>query len=203
MITRIIFLLSLTLSVNAFAQNDLTRKYIYSDKWDMGAPSGYYGASNGSGLKIIHNYDVNPFSGKKCVRIKANGKESWSGFMTLNAGKWKTELSGDKSNLANLSDYDKLIVYVRAEKNTKINLSFGENIETHTALNNVAVTKEWTKVSIPLTNLDLSSINGLFGITLLGADTVYLDEVYFEAKPGVKISNQKNAAATAVALKPI
>lgn len=204
MITRtaLFLLLGLWPSVNTFAQDALIRKYVYSDEWDMGAPSGYYGASNGSGLKIIHNYDINPFSGKKCVRIKANGKESWSGFMTLNTGKWKTELKGDKSSLVNLSDYDKLIVHVRAEKNTKINLSFGENIESHTALNNVAVSKEWTKVSFPLTNLDLTSINGVFGITLLGADTVYVDEIYFEARSGVKITDQKNSIATTT-LKPI
>ena len=202
MLTRIVLLL-LVLSTSAFAQNETVRKYVYSDKWEMGAPAGYYGSANGSSLKVIQNYDVNPFSGKKCVRIKASGKEAWTGFMVLNAGKWKVELKDDKTNLADLSNYDKLIVYVKAEKNTKVNLSFGENIETHTALNNVAVSKEWTKVSIPLTNLDLSSVNGLFGITLLGADTVYVDEIYFESKPGAKIPAQQKPAASTVELKPV
>jgi hypothetical protein len=200
--TSKILILLLIASANAFAQNVPFRKYVYADKWEMGSPSGYFGAANGSGMKIINNYDVTPFAGKKCVRIKTNGKEAWSGFLALNSGKWKTELKGDKSNLADLSSYDKLIVYVRAEENTKVTLSFGENTEARTALNNIAVNKEWTKISIPLNNLDLSSINGLFGITLMGADTVYLDEIYFEAKPGA-VENKKSSAANTTVLKPV
>ncbi len=203
MILRTIILLFLFSATTSFAQIQSNRKYIYSEKWDMGGPNGYFGAANGSGMKIIHNYDQNPFAGKKCVRIKTNGKEAWAGFLTLNAGKWKAELNGDKTNLANLSDYEKLIIHVRAEKNTKITLSFGENTEPHTSLTNIAISKEWTKISMPLANLDLSAINGLFGITLMGADTVYLDEIYLEAKPGVKILDKKNNITTSIELKPI
>ena len=186
-----------------FAQNLSSKKYIYADKWEMGNPSGYFGQANGSSMKVIHNYDVKPFAGNKCVRIKTNGKEAWTGFITLNAFKWKAELNGDKTNLANLSDYEKLTIHIRAEKNTKVNLSFGENSEPHNSLSNVNVSKEWTKVSIPLNNLDLSAINGLFGITLLTADTVYLDEIYFEGKPSTKPLNLAQNQSSSVALKPI
>ncbi len=196
-------ILILVVSTNIMAQNTPARKYVYTDKWVMGNPSGYFGAANGSSLKIIHNYDVAPLSGKKCVRIKTSGKEAWAGFLTLNSGKWKMELNNDKSQLADLSNYDKLIVFIKANKPTSVTLSFGENSEAHTALSKVAVTKEWTKVSIPLTNMDLSAINGLFGITLTGADTVYLDEIYFEAKPGVKIDDKKSIVTTTTVLKPI
>ena len=198
-ITLLLFIVS---TMNLFAQDLSNRKYLYSDQWEMGTPSGFFGASNGSGLKIINNYDVAPLAGKKCVRIKANGKEAWSGFLTLSSGKWLNDLKGDKSSLANLSGYETLVINIRAEKNTKVNIGMGENIEAHTALSNVEINKEWKKITIPIGTLDLTAVNGLFSITLLGADTVYLDEIYFEPKPGFQ-PLKKTIVKTTIPLKPI
>ncbi len=177
---RILFLL--LWSTAAFAQPELYKQYLYSDQWKMGSPSGYFGATNGSGMKIIHNYDVTPLAGKKCVRIKTNGKEAWSGFLLLSSGKWRSELKGDYSALSNLSGAESLVVNIRAEKKTTVTLGVGENSEPHTSVGKVEVTREWKKITIPVASLNLSAINGLFSITLMGADTVYLDEIYFESK---------------------
>lgn len=185
-ISRIFFLL--LLSSSAVAQSKLYRKYLYHEQWTTGNPSGYYGASNGSGLKAIHNYDVHPFEGKKCVKVKASGKEAWSGFLLLSSGKWKSELKGETSGLSDVAGAENLVVHIRAEKKTKVTLGLGENSEPHTSLTGIEVTKEWKKVSIPVASLDLSSINGLFSITLTGADTIYLDEIYFESKTPFKSS---------------
>ena len=186
-IVRIIFLL--LLSSSAFAQESY-RKYLYADKWLIGSPSGYYGAANGSGIKVLNNYDVSPLEGKKCVRIKTSGKESWSGFLLLSAGKWRPELNGDYSNLSNVAGAESLVIHIRAEKKTKVTLGMGENSEPHTSLAGVEVGKEWKKVTIPVAHLDLSSINGLFSITMTGADTIYLDEIYYESKKAFGFSSE-------------
>jgi hypothetical protein len=185
--TAFLLLLGSTSSLS-FAQQtpEVHRQYIYSEQWDLGTPSGYFGAANGSSLKVIQNYDIQPYAGKKCVRIKGSGKEAWAGFLSLSSGHWLANLKGDKSNLVNLSDYEKLIVHIRAEKQTKVNLGLGENIEPHTAVRNVEVGREWKKVTIPVGHLNLKAVNGVFSITLLGADTIYLDEIYLEAKPGFR-----------------
>ncbi|HVD96727.1 MAG TPA: glycoside hydrolase family 2 TIM barrel-domain containing protein [Cytophagaceae bacterium] len=199
LIVRLFLLLGL--SVSSMAQPRLYRQYLYDDQWRMGSPSGYYGAANGSGMKIIQNYDVKPFAGNKCVRIKTNGKEAWSGFFVLSAGKWKNELKGETSALSNLSGAETLVVNIRAEKPTKVTLGLGENSESHTGLTGVEVGKEWKTINIPVAQLDLSSLNGLFSITLTGADTVYLDEIYFESKK--PFVNSAVATASAKKLTPV
>ncbi len=190
-------ILLLMLSTTAFAQTKLYRKYLYAEQWTMGSPSGYFGAANGAGMKILPNYDVQPFAGKKCVRIKTNGKEAWSGFLLLSAGKWKNELKGETSGLADLKGAETLVVNIRSEKPTKVTLGLGENSEPHHSISNVEVTREWKQINIPVAQLDLSALNGLFSITLTGADTVYLDEIYFESKKPFA----SNAAATAAVQK--
>lgn len=179
------FILSCFFILSGIAQENSNRFYLYSEQWEIGAPSGYYGAANGSGMKVTNNYDSTPYSGKKCIRIKTNGKEAWSGFLLLSSGKWLAELNGNKQALTNLNDYENLIVYARASENTKINLGFGENSEAHNSIQNISIDKTWKKISIPLTG-DRSAINGLFNITIMGADTIFLDEIYLEAKAGIK-----------------
>lgn len=199
---RIIFILLLFISGCILAQSQADKKYVYSDQWDIGSPSGYFGEYNGSGLKIISNYDVQPYAGKKCVRIKASGREAWSGFFVLGTGKWRAELKEDTSRLINLSNYENLVFHVRAEKKTSVNFAFGERSEANTSLDDITVNKEWKKVILPLKNLNLTSINGVMGVTVKGADTIYLDEIYFEAKPGFK-NTDKPVLKNATKLTPV
>ncbi|MCU0431571.1 MAG: hypothetical protein MUF42_16540 [Cytophagaceae bacterium] len=173
----------LLLAIQLFAQST-SKKYLYSDRWEAGSPSGYFGERNGTGMKIIHNFDTLPYSGQRCIRIQTNGIEAWSGFFALSAGKWRAELNGDTSRLQYLHHYENLVLHIRAKEATTVNISFGEHSEPNTSLEDIAVTSSWRKVVLPLNRLHLYSINGLFGITLRGAATVYLDEIYVEGKAG-------------------
>lgn len=157
------------------------RKYLYSDKWEIGVPTGIMGSNNGSSLKLIHNFDQQTFSGKRCIRITKNAGETWAGFFVLASGNWAANTK-DKSGYADLSGYDNLVFYAKSDRESTINFGIGERNEDGISEKGLPLTTDWQKFKYSVKDLNLSSINGVFTITVSGTGIYYIDEIYLEKK---------------------
>lgn len=175
------FLLSLYIMGSAFKLNGPSEPYyIYSDQFDNGVPSGMMGASNGSGLSINVNSTENPFKGKYCLKVTADGSEGWSGVFIQKGATWKVNVPADNP-LANLNGYKYLVFHARSDKNYTIaKLGMGEGKEENAKEEGaVALTPEWKRFVLEMKEADRGRINGLFLIVFEGAGTLFLDEVYY------------------------
>jgi len=166
---------------------DPTSFYIYADKFENGIPNGYMGEKNGISLKLDDNWKTNPYLGTKCIKIKVDNSEAWRGLYIFYTGQWNVAL-GENPKLADLSSYDKLEFYARADVKDaepfligEIGVGAGDKIEDKRAETYVEVGPNWKKYTINLKGLNLKTVNSLLFMTL-PVGTLYLDEIRFTKK---------------------
>ena len=154
-------------------------------------------------LSINEGYEKDPLQGETCIQISYAAKGlapnncsyygacKWAGIYWQNKpNNWgKTYGNGNKGY--NLSPYNRLTFWAKAEKKTRIefkvggiNERFGDS-QKYPVGRSFKLTKEWQKYTIPLDNADLTHIiGGLCVVTNMNANpsgaTIYLDEIRYE-----------------------
>jgi len=166
---------------------DPTSFYIYADKFENGVPMGYMGDKDGRSIKLTDNCRTNPYLGTKCIKIVTDNSEGWRGLYITYAGVWNAALT-EKSKLADLSGYDKLEFYARADVKGsepylfgEIGVGAGDKYEEHRAETYLEVGPTWKKYTINLKGMNLKTTNSLL-MMVLPVGTVYLDEIRFLKK---------------------
>ncbi len=166
---------------------DPTSFYIFADKFENGIPSGMMGEKNGKSLKLDDNCKNNPYLGTKCLQFKVDNSEAWRGVYILYTGAWNPALP-ENAKLVDLSGYDKLEFYARADVKDsdpyiigEIGVGAGDKIEDKRAETYVEVGSTWKKYTISLKGANLKTVNSLLFI-VLPVGTLYLDEVRFTKK---------------------
>ncbi len=160
---------------------------VYSDQSNGGVfvPSGFMGNADSVTMKL--DSTVTPHSGKTCLKAQYNSTSAWGGVLWQSpADDW----DGLKPGGANLTGATHLEFWVRGEQGGEVvNFVFGvlDGAQPYrdTAkgeLKSVKLSKEWTKLSLPLKELDLRRIKTGFGWSLAGQAspvTFYLDDIRY------------------------
>jgi hypothetical protein len=154
-------------------------------------------------ITINQAWEDNPKFGKTCIKIVYSGKGSgphsdggntpskWAGtYWQEPANNWGTEARLKDSGF-NLSKYDQLTFWARADEDCEIEFKvggmtnpFGDSMNYPASLA-AHLTKDWQPFKISLKNADLHHIVGGFcwvsnQDTNPGGATFYLDEIRFE-----------------------
>ncbi len=158
---------------------------LYSEiSWNKSL-SGFFGSNNGTSLTLDSNFSGEKYKGYTSTKITYDKtKESYAGSYCLDSGSW----SGAG---VNLSGNTNLTFMVKASTDgVKVKFGLGADSSADTAKKDVAVTltTSWQKISIDLSGLNLSSINGLWYFSIAESDnsaisnpiTFYVDEVAYE-----------------------
>jgi len=159
---------------------------VYEDSFEAmpWAPSGWMGASEY--LTLDGSYPENPQDGTANIKLRYEGKYNWVGVAWQNpANNW-----GDSDGGFDLTGASELELWARGEYGgEKISIGVGL-LGTETTypdsgkktLDGIVLTSEWQRYSVPLKNVDLSSIKTGFVVTLSGRTTpvtIYLDSIRF------------------------
>ena len=147
-------------------------------------PSGWMGGIDH--LTLDGEYAENPYEGARSIRMRYEGKFGWVGVAWQNPpNNW-----GDMDGGFDLAGAGELELWARGEYGGE-KVSFGagllEKDRAHadsgiTKIDGIELTREWQRYSIPLNELDLSSIKTGFVVTLVGRSTpvtIYLDSIRF------------------------
>lgn len=159
-------------------------KYVYSDKIEYGAPSGYAGENNGASMLIDDHCMENPYRGRYCMKFTIDESESWRALFLQAMGKWTGELN-DSTKLASLKDYKKLVFYARSPQKGYIipEIGFGSSTNRFSqeprSLVYVTLQPEWQRYELDIRGLDRKSVNDVMTLTM-NSGTFYLDEIRFE-----------------------
>jgi hypothetical protein len=166
---------------------DPTSFYVFADKFENGVPSGYMGDKNGSSITFDDNWRVNPYQGTKCIKITTDKSETWRGMYILYSGMWNATVNED-TKLADLSQYDKLEFYARADVKAsdpylinEVGVGAGDKIEDKRSEAFVEVGPNWKKYTINLKGMNLKTVNSLI-FFVLPTGTLYVDEIRFIRK---------------------
>lgn len=160
-------------------------KYVFSEGFENGAPSGYSGEKNGSSMLIDGNCMEDPYSGRYCIKIDVDDKEAWRALFLQYTGKWTAELNPKSTKLLDLSGYKKLVFYARTTGKDyyipEVGFGGSSSIYSQERRNIVFVelNKEWRKYEIDLRGLDKKSVNDVMMFSL-NEGVLYLDEIRFE-----------------------
>ena len=161
--------------------------YIYSDLFEHGIPSGFMGDKDGSSLKVDVACKIEPYKGNSCARFTANNSETWRGIHIQLLGAWNAALKSD-AKLADLSTYDKLEFYARAEETENgpyllqtIGVGGGGAPEDQVEDSYLEIGTQWKKFSISLKGHDFKRVNTMLYL-VLPVGTLYLDEIRFVKK---------------------
>lgn len=148
-------------------------------------PSGYMG--NTEAVKMEFASTDAPYQGETCLKIEYRSTQAWGGVLWQSPAE---DWNGAKPGGANLTGATQLQFWARgANGGEKVNFVFGvldgEQPYRDTAkgsLDNVTLTKEWKKYTIPLQGRDLRQIKTGFGWSLAGqgkAVVFYLDDIQY------------------------
>lgn len=167
---------------------DPTSYYVFADKWEHGVPSGFMGEKNGESMKILDSHRENPYLGTKCVKITTNKAETWRGIYIHYTGSWNQSLD-ETTKLPNLSEYDKLEFYARAEPYPgdevyilkEVGVGAGDASEGQRTDTFLEIGPKWKKYTINLKGTKLDRVNSLLFL-VLPEGTLYLDEIRFTKK---------------------
>lgn len=166
---------------------------VYTDKVSTTnhfAPSGWMG--DYGDIKLNDGYNKNPYSGKTCIRIEYNARETqnkgWAGIYWQNPpNNW-----GEKKGGFNLSGAIKLTFWARGERGyEKIKLfkiggiSGSYSDSDASSIGPILLKKEWQQYTINLKSKNLSYISGGFCWVATAADNptgiiFYLDVIKYE-----------------------
>ncbi len=160
---------------------------IYDDRdiTDIFVPSGYMG--NASAITMDPEHSVQPQSGKSCLKIEYGSGDAWGGVLWQSPAE---DWDGLKPGGANLTGATQLEFWARGEQGgEKVNFVFGVldgnqpyRDSAKGELQDVTLTKQWNRFTIPLRGLDLRQIKTGFGWSLAGQGspvTFYLDNVRY------------------------
>ena len=147
-------------------------------------PSGWMGGVDS--LTVDGNHIDNPHSGEACIRMRYEGTFGWVGVAWQHPpNNW-----GDQDGGFDVTGASELEFWARGEYGgEKISAGVGL-LEADKAypdsgkkkVDGIVLTREWQRFSIPLENVDLSSIKTGFFVTLVGRRTpvtIYLDGIRF------------------------
>lgn len=174
------------ITLSSFQQQDTNDYYVFNDNWVNGIPTGFMGEKDGKSMKIISDDSINPFKGKKCIKIIVDNSETWRGLHIQFSGAWNVSL--DKSSvLADISTYDKLEFYARTEQTepayllTEVGVGGGGGNEEKVNDTFLEIDTEWRKYSINIKGADFKKLNTMMYMSL-PVGTLYLDEIKFIKK---------------------
>jgi hypothetical protein len=159
---------------------------VYSEKWDNGIPTGFMGEKDGKSIKLDDGWKENPYKGEKCIKITTDRSEAWRGLHIQFTGAWNVAIESS-TKLANVSDYDKLEFYARAESKDgpyilpEIGVGCGDKYEDRVNDTFLEIDDQWRKYTISLKGADFSKLNTLLYFTL-PVGTLYFDEIRFIKK---------------------
>lgn len=148
-------------------------------------PSGYMG--NVGAIKMEEACTDNPHSGKTCIKVLYQARDSWGGVV------WQDPVNdwGDLPGGANLTGASRLTFWARGEKGGEKATFICGLIKSDkpyhdtalTQLPDVILTAGWKQYTIDLKGRDLTRIKTGFAWTLAAAGepvTFYLDDIKFE-----------------------
>jgi hypothetical protein len=148
------------------------------------APSGWMGGIDD--LTVDGSHVDEKHAGDAAIRMRYAGKFGWVGVAWQHPpNNW-----GDQDGGHDLTGARELELWARGEYGGE-KVSFGvgllENDRAHpdsgiTKIEGIVLTDEWQRYTIPLKNMDLSSIKTGFVVTLTGRSspvTIYLDSIRF------------------------
>lgn len=161
---------------------------VYGDdakKDNVFIPSGYMGNVAAVAMQLDSTED--PSSGPTCLRADYKSDASWGGVLWQSPAE---DWDGKQPGGANLTGATHLEFQVRGARGGEVvNFVFGvldgNQPYRDTAkgeLSEIRLTKEWKKLTIPLTGLDLRRIKTGFGWSLAGQGkpvTFYLDDIRY------------------------
>ena len=159
--------------------------YQEADGESVFVSSGYMG--NAAAVSMQADCTDNPKSGSRCLKVRYQSGDAWGGVLWQSPAE---DWDGEQPGGANLSGATELEFWARGENGgEKVNFVFGvlDGNQTYrdTAkgeLNDVILTKEWNRYSIPLRGLDLRQIKTGFGWSLAGQGkpvTFFLDDIRY------------------------
>jgi hypothetical protein len=160
--------------------------YVYQDGFDgmPWVPSGWMG--NYQALTLDGDHADDPHAGKASIRMRYTGEFGWVGVAWQNPpNNW-----GDQDGGFDLTGATELELWARGEYGgEKISIGVGligqekpHHDSDKKTVEDIVLTDEWTRYTIPLKKLDLSSIKTGFVITLTGRRSpvvVHLDNIRF------------------------
>lgn len=183
-----------------------TKFYIYQDTSSPNnhyKPTGYMG--DVGDIQMNEAFEDNPHSGKTSIQVvyQAQGNSpniceysppcKWAGvYWQQPRGNWGTD-KGLQGEGFDLSSYNRLVFWAKAEKNTKIefkvggiNKPYGDSLTDPRSIK-ANLTQGWQKFEIDLKEADLKHIIGGFAWATNQNDnpngvTFYLDDIRFEKK---------------------
>lgn len=160
---------------------------VYGDaaKPSVYTPSGYMG--NTAAIRMKLDSTDKPHSGEHCLKAEYRSGDDWGGVL------WQSppeDWDGKQPGGANLSGATQLQFWARGEEGgEKVNFVFGVidgnqpyRDSAKGELQDVTLTKEWNKLTIPLRGLDLRQIKTGFGWSLAGQGkpvTFYIDDIKY------------------------
>ncbi|MEM1175878.1 MAG: glycoside hydrolase family 2 TIM barrel-domain containing protein [Pseudomonadota bacterium] len=159
---------------------------VYEDRFDFmpWAPSGWMG--NVEKLSVDGSWPENPHSGNASIRLRYNGVFNWVGVAWQHpANNW-----GDQEGGISVDGATALEFWARGEYGGE-KISFGVGLlesgkaypdSSITKVEEVALTAEWKRYTVPLKRKDLSSLKTGFYVSIAGrqsAVTVFLDSIRF------------------------
>ncbi|MBX9852852.1 MAG: hypothetical protein K2X86_14000 [Cytophagaceae bacterium] len=160
---------------------------VFTDKWENGIPTGFMGEKNGTSLKLDDAWKTNPYKGEKCIKFAVDNSENWRGIHIQFTGAWNVSLD-EKTKLADLTGYDKLEFYARAETKDnsiyvlpEIGVGGGGGAEDKKNDTFIEIGPEWGKHTLSLKGMDLKRMNTLLYM-VLPEGTLYMDEIRFVKK---------------------
>ena len=185
----IFFSCLLALILSFTLQQEVESYYVYSDNFNHGIPTGFMGERDGKSMKIDINCKDKPYKGENCMKITTDNSEAWRGLHIQFTGAWNVSLRADQK-LADLSAYEKLEFYARAEETEsgpyilpEIGVGGGGADLSEEKVNDtyLEIGTEWKKYSINIKGADLARVNTLLYM-VLPTGTLYFDEIRFIKK---------------------
>jgi len=147
-------------------------------------PSGWMGAVDD--LSLDGNNSEYPHEGKASIKIRYEGKFGWAGIAWQHPpNNW-----GDQEGGFNLTGAQALTLWARGEYGGE-KVSFGVGIiepskqypdSAIAKVNDIVLTHEWRRYTVPLRKRNLASIKTGFVVTITGRSspvTIYLDNIRF------------------------
>jgi hypothetical protein len=185
---KVLFLLLVLIITCSYVlknHQDAEDYYVYHDSWiNHGIPTGFMGEKDGKSLKLDDAWKENPYKGEKCIKMSVDNSESWRGIHIQYTGAWNVSVE-PTTPLADLSAYDKLEFYARADVSgsdfyiiKEIGVGGGGGFEDSKMESFLEVGPQWQKYTINLKNMDLKRVNTMLYMTL-NVGTLYLDEIKF------------------------
>ncbi|MDD5259563.1 MAG: T9SS type A sorting domain-containing protein [bacterium] len=178
------YIYDLTISYDYASTTGGTGMFPYRMYWDtswLNGLSGWMGSNNGSSLTCNPAYTGTYYSGSNCTMFTYNKSESWAGIYSL--------YNGWNGPGVNLNGNKRLTFMAKSNVNgVVVTFGLGQAIDTAKKEAAFALTTTWQRITIDLTGLDLSRINGVWyffieasrNTAIASPITFYVDEACYD-----------------------